>query len=417
MSKKKGDNTIFLPGAEGWQLWQGNRDDGYSLAVEQGPLKAAEFNEFIKGEMVMGFPLKSALAVPFTTQTNDSDLFADLASMHLETAGVRVADGAGQLSDLFEVRKDDDSAALLPVVLSPPEDDEMPLQSAKAYDLSARFFQLPDDAVVLWRELGRWVFACSVGNKLAYFQSLPFRDLGPDTSREVSLAVMQLQLQGLQLDAKQLVIWASEQDGEIDVDVANALESALRLPLQIDSKPDPQLPRVLSELLPENARAEQLAQAEAKKRKIFIAAFALVYLMAIGYLLFNYWQINTEFEKASIAHEEIAPIHTALMEHNAQWDELALVVRTDLWPMNLLKEAAPKGSLAGKVRFTKFDVNSGTVTIQGEAESALQVDQYRSQLKRSLRDYDWVGATPSADKNGRWKFTSAGENTTFISQP
>ena len=120
----------------------------------------------------MGFPVRQALAVPFKVQTDDDAMFEDLASMHLEKSGIRPEPDAGQLTDVFTAGYEDGQTTLLCVVISAPAADAMPMLPPNAFDISARFFPMAADAVTIWRELGRWVFAVNRGGYLAYFQSL-----------------------------------------------------------------------------------------------------------------------------------------------------------------------------------------------------------------------------------------------------
>ncbi|MDG1357630.1 MAG: hypothetical protein P8P36_05500, partial [Akkermansiaceae bacterium] len=106
MSNKK-NTHLLIPGPEGWELWTGGVDGSFQLSLENGPLLVSEIADMPSANLVMGFPIREALAVPFKVQTSDEAMFDDLATMHLEKSGIRPEENAGRLTDCFSVDQSD----------------------------------------------------------------------------------------------------------------------------------------------------------------------------------------------------------------------------------------------------------------------------------------------------------------------
>ncbi|MGB0776257.1 MAG: hypothetical protein ACPGUY_10455, partial [Akkermansiaceae bacterium] len=117
---KKNDITLLLPSHSGWELWKGSAEQGFQQTLADGPQLASEIDKFPSGNLTMGFPTREALAVPFKAQTDDPEMFEDLAEMHLEKSGIRPEIGAGRLTDVFPAGSEEGQVTLLNVVLSAP---------------------------------------------------------------------------------------------------------------------------------------------------------------------------------------------------------------------------------------------------------------------------------------------------------
>ena len=83
MSNKK-NSYLLIPGPEGWEIWASEAGNVFSQSLDDGPLLVSEIEDIPSANLVMGFPVREALAVPFKVPTNDEAMFDDLASMHLE---------------------------------------------------------------------------------------------------------------------------------------------------------------------------------------------------------------------------------------------------------------------------------------------------------------------------------------------
>jgi hypothetical protein len=406
---KKNESILLVPAPDGWELWQGTREDGFRCIVADGPVWASEIEKIPSGRLVMAFPVREALAIPFKAQTDDASMFEDLASMQLEKMGVRPDSDAGQLTDVFSAGRKDGETTLLSVVLAPPSERMMPARAPKKFDVSARLFPMEADAVTFWCELNRWVFAVTSGGYLTYFQSLPGTGVTGDAVREVRLALNQLKLQGVDLQVEKAVVWTSGRDSDPSDEVVREFVGDLGLELEFARKPSPVLPRPLSQLVPADVRAEQRRKAERVKRNVAFAAILLIYLGLISYLAYDYWGISQQVKRQDAELESILLEHGDIGVFNEQWDQLSPVVDSRHWPLTILKRASDIIPLRQDLRFKVFDAKVGHVTLRGEAADIKLTSAYGGKLRRALSDYKW--SLPPAEvnaKTNKWEFNYEG---------
>lgn len=407
----KSDSTLLIPGSGGWEIWQGAREKGFRRTLETGPLEASGVEKIPSGRLVMAFPVREALAVPLRVQTTDQAMFDDLASMHLEKTGIRVEQDAGRLTDVFYAGHDDEQTSLLSVVLSAPREGSMPLRSPSEFDISARFFPMAADAVTVWQELGRWVFAVTHRGKLSYFQALPGTSLGGDCVREIKLALTQLSLQGVAFELDRLIVWTTGNASDPDDETIQNLGEKLAAEVVAEPKPRPVLPDPLSRLVPADVRAERRLRAEKQKRNVAIAAVLLVYLGLVGFFGYKYYQLNKEVKAQARELNGVRQEYKQIEFFVEDWEQLGPVVDGQHWPLHLLKrsaEAIPNGQ-SQNLRFKVFEATRERITIRGEANDLKLANLYLERLKKSLADYRWDPPPPENDnKTNRWKFNYEG---------
>lgn len=406
---KKTDSLLLVPGPEGWELWQGAREQGFQRSLEAGPGLVSEIEKIPAGPLVMGFPVREALAIPFKVPTVDESMFEDLAAMQLEKIGIRPDPHAGVLDDYFHAGQHEEESSLLSVVLSPPAEGSMPRRTPSSFDISARMFRMEDNAVTFWCELGRWVFAVTSMGHLTYFQSLAGTGVTQDAVREVRLALSQLKLQGVDLQVDKAVVWQSKGDRQLDAEGESYLTETLDLPLYFVDKPPPVLPARISRLVPADVRAEQRMRQERIKRNLGIAAILVIYLGLVAYLAYDYIEVDGALKEQAAELDVIRADHGDIGEFNDEWDQLAPVVESQNWPLTVLKRSAGLISANQDLRFKVFDAKVGQVTIRGEAGDIKLTSAYAGRLRRSLSGFDWSlpPAEPDA-KTNRWKFNYEG---------
>ena len=407
---KKTDSILLTPGPDGWELWQGTRELGFNRILENGPVLASELENVPSGHLMMGFPVREALAMPFQVQTDDASMFEDLAAMQLEKMGVRPEEDAGQLTDVFPAGKKHGEATLLSVMLAPPAEGTMPQRAPREFDLSPRLFPMESNVITFWCELGRWVFAVTQDGHLTYFQSLPGTGVTEHAVRDVRLALNQLQIQGVPLNIEKAVVWSTPgREADPSDEILEVFAKALGVQMEISEKPSPVLPQSLSQLVPADVRAEQRMKDERMKRNLGIAAILLVYLGLAAYLGYDYWQMSKALKVQNAELQGIRLEHGEIGEFTAEWNQLAPVVESKHWPLTMLKSCAELIPMRQDLRFKVFEAKVGHVTIQGEAADIKLSSAYGEKLRRSLSDYDWNLPPAELDaKTSRRKFKFEG---------
>ncbi len=409
------DNVLLVPGESGWEIWTGPSGEPFTLHAATDIERASDLTQVPGGDLLLLFPVKSITAVPMRVTSEDDALFPDLAALHAERLGLRPDPMAGQLTDVFVIAREAENTALVSVLLRAPGEGDMPLRGPKSFDISARAYPLTGDALAVWKEFGRWVFTLSHQGNLVYCQATSVTAASPDDSlaREIRLALMQLSMQGLEIEPTRVVLWTSSEN----VSPA-ALSAAFRAPVAVSPRPAPVLPNPLSKLLPADIRA---ARREAlRKRNVIlgIAAIALIYLGVIGWFGYGLWRDSSETKKLLVQAKEAAPEGEAYAIHIAKWDELANAVELHNSPVDILSRIASCIPPASGLRLRTADISATEIKLIGEAPQLQAVNTFSLNLNKNsdLDRFEWQ--TPESNQSTRgWEFVYSAEVPAAAAQP
>jgi len=399
---KNPDNTLLIPGESGWEIWTGQSATGYALYRLTEAEHASQVGDLPSGDVLLFFPVKSVTAIPMRVTSDDESLFNDLANLHAERLGLRPNPLAGQLTDTFVIAREPENSALLSIHLRPPTDEELPPQSPKGFDLSARAFFLPGNQLAIWKEFGRWAFAVYTQGKLVYCQITSSATSSPDESlaREVKLALIQFSMQGLEIPVDRINIWTTAEK----TDVA-ALSTAFSMPVEVSPRPAPTVPDPLSKLLPADVRA---ARKEAQRRQtliLAIAAIAMLYLGIIGWFGFGLWKEASDTEKILARADAAAPEGAAYADHIKKWDELAPAIDIKSAPVDILNRIARAIPPNSGLRLRVADISTSEISLTGEAPQLEAVNKFSLALSKSndLAQFEWSTPEPTQRERG-WEF-------------
>jgi hypothetical protein len=404
---KSTENVLLVPGETGWEIWTGQSDSEFTLqsATEIG--RASDLTDIPAGDLLLLFPVKSVTAVPMRVTSDDDALFPDLAALHAERLGLRPDPMAGQLTDVFVIAREAENTALVSVMLRAPGDGDMPPRSPKSFDISARAYPLPGDALAIWKELGRWVFSLSHQGNLVYCQATSATGDSPDAdfAREIRLALIQLSMQGLEIEPTHIALWSRSETIHSD-----ALTAVFRAPVQISPRPAPVLPQPLSKLLPADVRAARRAATRKKNIILGISAAALVYLSIIGWFAYGLWKDNAETQKLLAQAQAAAPEGEAYALHVAKWDELAEAIDIANSPVEILSRIAACIPANSGLRLKTADISAREIKLIGEAPQFQAPQTFSLNLTKNsdLSQFDWQTPEPNQSTRG-WEFVYSGE--------
>jgi hypothetical protein len=412
---KTTENVLLVPGESGWEIWTGQTTAAFTLHSATAIERASDLTGIPNGDLLLLFPVKSITAVPMRVTSDDDALFADLAALHAERLGLRPDPMAGQLTDVFVIAREAENTALVSVLLRAPGDGDLPPRGPKSFDISARAYPLAGDTLAVWKEFGRWVFSLSHQGNLVYCQATSVTSTSPDDSlaREIRLALIQLAMQGLEIEPTRVVLWTSLENCS-----PAALAAAFKAPVEVSPRPAPTLPHPLSKLLPADVRA---ARREALRRRnivLGIAAVALLYLGIIGWFGYGLWKDNSETQALLLEAEAAAPEGEAFSLHVAKWDELANAIELSNSPVDILSRIASCIPPNSGLRLKTADITANEIKLIGEAPQLQAVNTFSLNLDKhnDLARYDWQKQEPSQSTRG-WDFTYTGEIPTSESQP
>ncbi len=404
---KSNENVLLVPGESGWEIWSGPSTAELTLREATTIERASDLEIIPSGDLLLLFPVKAITAVPMRVASDDEALFPDLASLHAERLGLRPDPMAGQLTDSFVIAREAENTALVSVYLRVPGDGDMPPRGPKSFDISARAYPLPGNSLAIWKEFGRWVFSLSHQGKLVYCQATSDSSSSPDEAlaREIRLSLIQLAMQGLEIEPSHIVIWTSS--GEINT---AALTVAFRAPIEVAARPAPILPDPLSKLLPADVRAARRAALKKRNTLLGIAAVALLYLGVIGWFGHGLWKANTETKTLLQQAEAAAPEGRAYSLHISKWDELAHAIHTENSPVDILHRVAECIPPNSGLRLKTADITATSIKLIGEAPQIQAVNSFNLNLekKNGLASFDWKNPDPVQSTRG-WDFVFTGD--------
>lgn len=412
----KGELTLIVPGARGWDIWRGTKAEGFRLDHRGEELLASDLKGLSGTELTMVFPVRNVTFAPFMLPTGEIELQEDAATMHLERLGIKADPFGGQLTDLFNVEQNEDSAVLLPIVLSSPEEGTIPARAPNHFDVSPRMFPLVRGGVALWMEMGVWVFAFSGHGKVLYAQATTETELGSELVRDIHLAMTQLSIQGIFV-AETYLVWRSEEGGPpFDSEVDN-FRAMLGGTLSVENKPQPTLPEQYSQLLPADISAER-RNAATKRRNMAIAALVvLLYLGVVGYFVWDYVNLKSQRDLAQFEAEQLREESGSVTNFIRVWDgDLEPMVNEKFYPVDVLHSVVKSLPPGRTVKFKEFGVGpEGNIIIEAESREAKHLTAFRSNLLKSQilkNDYQWNDPSKNKQTKGEgWGFRLEGTRT------
>lgn len=432
MSAKKGDLNLLIPGADGWEVWTGSSANGFQQLAATEHMLALDVTGIPSGNVAMAVPVRQISAVPFRAQTDDLSLLGDLAMMQLEKNGTRPAMDGGQLTDHFVYGTAPEETHLTAIVMNPPSEGQLPRKSPQAFDISPRCLPLPEGKVVIWRELGRWVFGIGKPGHALYFQCLSSDRLDARAGNEIRLAMTQLQMQGLLKTLPDgVTVWSHGTSSDARPEELEFLSRGLEMAVDSVPRPNPSWPMPPSRLLPADVRAERLAVRGKRNRNILIAALLVMYL---GIIAFFYFDLQKAKKSSTIAKRNASAISgeaDVLLAHQAKWDELRPVVETEFQPFEVFLacyRALPntaneryirlnKASFLNQFREIEGEMKvSREVVLEGQAdqENQPQIPKFAGNLRssRDLETFNWSFQPEIIDRrSGKLTFTFVGNAT------
>jgi len=412
---KSTENILLLPGEAGWEIWTGQGPTEFTLhAATEIPL-ASDLKDLPNGDILLFFPVKAITAVPMRVNSEDDALFADLAALHAERLGLRPDPMAGQLTDIFVIAREKENTALVSILLRPPAEGEMPSRGPKAFDISPRAFPLMGDTIAVWKEFGRWVFSVTQAGNLVYCQATSSTSGHPDESlaREIRLAMMQLSMQGLEVQPTKIIIWTNAPE----VSPA-ALSTAFGTRIDVQPRPAPHIPNPISKLLPADVRAARRAAAKRLNIILASAAVAVFYLGLIGWFGYGLWQDHQETKVLLAQAADAAPEGEAYALHLKKWDELAEGIELKHSPVDILNRIASCIPPASGLRLRTADISAKEIRLIGEAPQLQAVNSFSLNLSKNneLLDFAWQTPEPSQSTRG-WEFNFQADIPILEAQP
>ena len=402
----KSEISLLCPGEEGWELWKQGPVNGFQPA---GTPPAAEDGTLtnLMGAKVLAFPVRAAFAVPLWVPSTDPEAVSGALDIQLEKLNLKTDEGGGRLVQQQTIDQEEGQTLALATVLNERQLKSLPAGGIpEQFEISPFLFDLPENSLTLWRELGKVVAVLTRGDHPVHFQTLGARAIDASAVHELELMLMQLDMQGMDGGLEQVVLWTDA----VDADGEAALKQAFGVPVVRRKKPVPELPEVPAPFLPRQVAEARVEAARRQRTRRMVAVAALVYLaIAAAYATFAMRDIlaTNALKKQRDALNVVAG---HVESDRARWQALLNVTHADRYALERFFQVAKSLEEGSQVRLTKFTYEPNKLVVTGEAEKVPRAINYQNLLARDpgLADYEWDKTAPRGERNGLASFQVVG---------
>ena len=397
---------ICLPGEQTWELWKHGSGGWQPAQAENSP---ADF----KTAAVFGYPVSAAFAVPIRAATGDEELMPDIVDFQLEKQNMKPETPVGRLLDWRMVDRGENNTLLLATVLNSEMADDLPRDAPQRFEVSPYLYYLPDDSLVIWKELGRLVFAVTRGDQPVYYHALNTPVLTVDTAAEIEQLLMPLFTQEIITHLEGIVIWTES----VDHGAAEELGRTFGTRVRSERRPAPALPQAVSTIVPVSVAMEKIRAARMARIRNIVLGSLVAYLIIPGFFLVRYYLASQSVDKlrrnvntmnVQYGHVESTIKQAKLMES---------VTNFDKYPIELLNQVlSPLYQPNSQLRVQKIDIErklpdgapeKASIRILGESNAAntQAISLYTTRIKNNtaLKEWTWEpgGGQESSTTGGR----------------
>jgi hypothetical protein len=402
----KTETTLLCPGEEGWELWKQGAVNGFQPAGSP-PTAPDGTVTSLAGARIFAFPVRAAFAVPLWVPSTDPEAVSGALDIQLEKLNLKTEEGGGRLVHQQTLEQGDGQTLALATVLNERQLKSFPGGGIpEQFEISPSLFDLPENSLILWRELGKVVAVLTRGDHPVHFQTLGSNSINAAAVHELELVLMQLDMQGMDGDLEQIVLWTDAVDAEGEA----ALRQAFGVPVVRRKKPVPELPEYAAPFLPRQVAEARVEAARRARVLRLVGVGALAYLAAAaayGFFAFRDILAAKELRKQRDALENLAG---GVDSERARWITLLDVTHANRYPLERFFQVAKTLEEGSQVRLTKFTFEPNKLIVTGEAENVPRAINFQNLLARDpgLSDYTWEKSAPRGEKNGFASFQAIG---------
>jgi hypothetical protein len=395
MAKEDNFISICLPGENGWELWKQGASGTHmaqSVSLEDSATPAS-----FKQANVLAYPVLASFVVPTWAQTGDEEMVEGVVNIQLEKQGLMPDSTLGNLLQTRIVEREPAQTLAVSAVLYEQVVPQLPSDRPQSYELSPYLYYLPEDSVVIWKELGKIVFCVTRREHPVYFHALTSSSLDSRAVSEIESLMMPLYMQGIVAELEKAVVWTDDTDPEALKELANAL----RLTVRREPRPAPAFSNSGgSSYEPTAVAAAKIREARMRKIKNIVTGVAAVYALAVVGLVGMYlWKQKQNGElkiQANALRSQVAYVQPVIDQWNLTTplrDKDGFVMETARMVMESVS------SRVFPVKITSLRISSEkegldlekSIEIKGEAPQQNIATQYRNALvnNKDTSKYEW----------------------------
>jgi len=370
----KGQRALLLPGptgAEPWELWALDR----KASAELVQICATPLDNRLRKNTTLALPVSQVFCLPLWLNETDAKQFAGMIPLQLELRGLQPRGTDLAVFDWTVVAQEGNRSLVMVGVLPGTLPPEIHAEAYDAFDLSARYFPFPPDTLTIWREHDRLAIAITRGPVLVYFQALAEGQITSRVVQDLSCTQATLTMQEIVVPLQKVMLWT-----EVSPEELAALRTALPLPIEQEECPPPQAPSQTWKLTPSVVGEAKRSRASRRWQSRALIAFLAVYLVAVGWLVSRLVITSRNVDQLRQWQTENAAALALVQDGRASWKELAPVVDTKNYPLELLLQAS-RSIPADQLHLTLFEAGEDHLLIKGEAKNVAGAFQFLSKLK------------------------------------
>jgi hypothetical protein len=373
-SLTKGQRAILMPGANGaepWEVWVlGDKTSAQLIQACASPLDSR-----LKKDTTLALPVSQVFCLPIWVNEADPKQFAGIVPLQIELRGLNPRGNEPAIFDWTVVAQEGARTLLMVGVLPTALSPDIHAEAFESFDLSARYLTFPEDAITLWKEQDRLAFAITRGSKLVYFQGLAEGEITSRVLQDVNCARATLGMQDILAPLQRVVLWVKATEQELAT-----LADSLPLPVDQEERPPPVAPTQAWKLTPATVHeAKRRRETSRWQRRALIAAVTL-YLFAAAWMISRVVVTSSKVDELRKWQAEHADAVEQVEDGRATWKELAPVVNTTSYPLELLSHAAASIP-ADQLHLTLFESGEDHLLIKGEAKNVEGAFQFLAKLK------------------------------------
>lgn len=405
-------STLCLPGAESWELWKSSATGWQRQPITDPAAGPASF----KNATIFAYPVSSAFAVPIRSATGDPDLLPDLIEIQLEKQGLKPDAPVGCLTDWRVVDREENETLIAATVLNPALADELPREAPTRFEISPDLYDLPDDSLVIWKELGRLVFAVTRHEHPIYSHALSSPVLTAGVVQEIEQLLMPLYTQGVITQLDSAVLWVDAADEQVEA----LLKEIFGTRVLRTQQPPPRPGQRTSHFEPVSIAQGKIRAAHAAKIQKIVAVCIGAYLLVPCFFAVRFFMENRKVDTLRSTVASMERQYGGVKDITDQSAQADAAVNRDAFPIEWLFQCLTTlyDTANPGVRIISLDIEKGQgedkksqITIKGEsAGNATMAVVYGNKVKNNpaLKDImDWKN-TPQSPKDGKVPFTIQG---------
>ena len=402
-SLTKGQRALLLPGptgAEPWQLWVlGGKSSAELVQICVTPLENR-----LKKTTMLALPVSQVFCLPLWLNETDPKQFAGMIPLQLELRGLQPRGTEPAVFDWTIVVQEGGRTLVMVGVLPANLAPEIHAEAYDAFDLSARCLSFPDNALTIWQEQDRLAVAITRGSHLVYYQALAEGRITPRVVQDLSCARATLAMQDIITPLQKVMLWT-----DISPEETATLQGALALSVEQGECPPPKAPSQPWKLTPAIVGEVRRNRSARRWQRRILLICVVVYLAIVAALVARY--VSTSLKVEDLRKWQAANADAVDQVHNgrAAWKDLAPVVDTKNYPLELLLEAAQSIPL-DQLHLTSFQADNTHVLIKGEAKNVAGAFTFFTKLKNDpyYSGYNLVMGNPRPLPNDLAQFQIEG---------